>query len=192
MWPSENPWPVTILFVVIATILFIAWAQTKRGWLLYAMLIPGLLTLGAWYYDSIVITEREQVTLDVQGIVRAFQKGDLQKTLSYISDSEPALKALATSAHHLVKLGDDTRLTDIQVEMKPRDQRSVTVFRVNTTLTSSGTSSYQPTMWEAKWQLEKTGWKMYDINYFDPVKGRRAPVSSDWRRYLERSGGGTR
>lgn len=184
MWPSETPWPVIIVCLMLAVGLLIAWSQQKRSWLLVALLVPLLLAIGAWGYDEMVVTEREKVIQDIQGIVRAFQARDLDKTLSYISNSARDLKLLTASAYNLVQLGPDTRITDIQVEILPRNERAKTVFRVNSTLRMASGAKYTPTMWEARWQPEDGDWKMIDIIPCDTVTGKREMIPDDWRRFV--------
>ncbi|WP_437227425.1 hypothetical protein SH661x_000343 [Planctomicrobium sp. SH661] len=184
MWPSENPWPVIIACLIVAIAMLIVWSQRKSGWLLVLVIVPVLVAAGAWTFDQMVVTEREKVTEDVRGIVAAFQSRNLDQTLSYISESARDLKLLAASAYNLVKLGPDTRVTDIQVTMLPRNERAVTVFRVNSTAQASGGASRLNTMWEARWQPENGEWKMIDIIPCDAMTGKREPIPSEWRRAL--------
>jgi len=184
MLPSENPWPIIIACIIVTVGLLIAWSRQKRGWLLLIALIPVVLAIGAWEYDQVVVTPREEVTEDVREIVTAFQQRNLEKTLSYISDSARDLKLLVASAYNLVELGPDTRISDIQVQMLPRNERAISVFRVNSTLRYASGSSYQPTMWEARWQPENNGWKMIDILRRDPVTGEPELIPDQWRRTL--------
>jgi len=183
MNPSENPWPIVIVCLICAVGLLILWSQQKRAGFLFAIPALLLIALGAWSYDQMVVTKTEQVTEDVRGIVTAFQQRDLDRTLSYISNSARDLKLLAASAYNLVQLGPDTRITDIRVEF-PRSERAKTLFRVNSTLQGQGGSSRMSTMWEARWHLENEEWKMIDITQCDPITGERQPLPAEWRHTL--------
>lgn len=184
MLPSENPWPVVIFCLICAVGLLIAWFQTRKKWLLFTLIVPLLLAVGAWEVDQLIVTDREMVTENVYGIVTAFQHRELEKTLSYISNSARDLKLLAASAYNMVELGPDTRVADVKVEMLSGNQRAVTVFRVNSTLKFAGGVSRVATMWEARWQPEQGDWKMIDILQRDPVSGKPEPIPDEWRRSL--------
>jgi hypothetical protein len=186
MMPSENPWPIVIVCAMVVVGLLIAWSQQKRGWLLIATIIPIIVAALAIVRDVMVITDREQLQMNVRDMVGAFQNRDLEKTHSYISNSAPDIKLLVAAAYNLVRLGPDTRVTDIRVEKTSIADRAMTTFRVNSTLqvVPHSTSAYHPTMWEAKWEREPSGWKMIDIQQCDPITGKREPIPSEWRRML--------
>lgn len=184
MLPSENPWPVIIVCLMCAVGLLIAWFQTRRKWMLFSILVPALVAVGAWQLDQSIVTDREKVTENVYGIVAAFQHRELEEMLSYISNSARDLKLLAASAYNMVELGPDTRVADVHVEFLPRNERAVTVFRVNSTLRAAGGVSRVATMWEARWQPEQGDWKMIDIMQRDPVTGKPELIPDEWRRTL--------
>lgn len=184
MMPSENPWPIVIVCAMVVVGLLIGWFQQKRGWLVIATAVPILVAVLALARDVMVVTDREQVRLNVQEMVGAFQARDLDETLSYISDSASDVKLLVAAAYNLVRLGPNTRVTDIRVEKTPLENRLLSTFRVNSTLTVQHNTSYHPTMWEAKWEREPDGWKVIDVQQCDPVTEKRQPIPSELRQRL--------
>ncbi|SFJ55332.1 hypothetical protein [Planctomicrobium piriforme] len=169
MWPSENPWPAVVVCLIAAVALSIAWSQQRRIWLLLAALGALLLGGGAIALDRAVTTPAEIVAENVYGITQAFHDRDLERTRSYISNSAWDVHLLAAEGYNLVQVQDDMRVTDVQVEMLAQNTRARSRFRVNATVNFAGGSSRVATMWEAKWQPEKDGWKMIEIIALDPI-----------------------
>ncbi|WP_437187077.1 hypothetical protein SH668x_000455 [Planctomicrobium sp. SH668] len=184
MWPSETPWPVVIVSMIVAVFILIAWAQTRKSWLLVLLLFPLALSIGAFLYDQAVVTDREQVEANSVQIVREFQARRHKEMISYISNSARDIQLLASAAFNLVQLGPDTRITDVNVDVTNSGDRATSTFRVNTTLSSKAGDMRHSTMWEAKWQPESDGWKMIDIVPCDPITEKRQQIPQEWRRAL--------
>lgn len=173
MWPTENPWPLMILALVAGIACLIGWSQRRQNVLLLAAAACFLLAAGAWLLDLSVVTPREEIRADVYGIVRAFQRRDLERTVSYVSDSAKDLKLIIGTAYNLIEVHDDMRISDVQAELIAQNQRAKTRFRVNATVTHELGSQHVSSLWEARWQREPGGWKMIDIVPFDPITGER-------------------
>jgi hypothetical protein len=173
MWPSENPWPVIFLCVSGAVGLMICWSQFRRRGLLVGAAAAVLLALIAWIYDLQVVTDTEQIRQNVYNITRAFQKRDLDATISYVSPAAKELRLIIGSAFNMVEVHDDMRVTDVRVEVLSNGERAKSRFRVNATITTHAMTQRISSLWEARWQPEEGTWKMIDILQFDPLNGEQ-------------------
>lgn len=173
MWFTETPWPPIFLCGVAAIACVIAWSRRQQGIYLIAVVGLALLSLGIWFVERSIVTERERVEIAVRTLTTAFQQRDLDRTLSQVSKQSPDVRALVAFGYNLVEIGDDMRVSDVRVEMIAGGSRAVSQFRVNGTLTAraGGYSQHQPTRWEARWQLEANEWRMIDIQELDPITG---------------------
>jgi len=173
MWPSENPWPLILLATILGTGSFLVWFQRKDARYLAGTLACLLLSGGAWYLERVWVTPREEVEAAVFGITESFQQGNTERTAGYVSEQAPALRLMIGTAINLIEVRDDMRVSDVLVELYAQNTRAKSRFRVNATVQgrNGGFQQYQPTRWEAKWQLEAGQWKMIDIIELDPITG---------------------
>lgn len=171
MWPTDNPWPAFAVCLLAAVALFMMWSQQRQMKWMFGTIICLILAAASLATDAMVVTPREQVVQNIYAITQAFQKRDLDKTLSFISKSSWDVQLLAAEGYNLVKVHDDMRVTDVQVEMIAKNQRARSRFRVNATLDNPVGTSRVSTMWDAKWQSEPDGWKMIEITALDPITG---------------------
>ncbi|HWL09526.1 MAG TPA: hypothetical protein VNQ76_14045 [Planctomicrobium sp.] len=187
MWPSESPWIILIISLVGVIISIQVW-MTRQHWGALAVAIVCLfLAAGGVIYDQVVVTPREMIGKEILAMTSAFQKRDLDKTLSYISDSAWDVKLLAAEGYNQVELHNDMRVSDIQVEMLAQGQRARAQFRVNTTATyKQGGAGRLATMWESKWQQETDGWKMIEIVALDPLNSQQLPFLESYRERVRR------
>ncbi len=187
MWPSESPWLIIGLSVLGLVICSLTWMSRQHWGAIAAAVGFAILGIGGVVYDQFVVTPREQVEDAILQITGAFQKRDLDRTLSFISDSAWDVRLLAAEGYNLVMVDDGMRVTDIQVETLAQDQRARSQFRVNGNATYKlGGGSRFATMWEAKWERETDGWKMIEIIALDPMTGNQQPFLESHRERVRR------
>jgi hypothetical protein len=193
MWPSENPWPVIVVLLAGAVGLAGAWMQRRRRGLLIGAVLCLLLVPLAWAYERAIVTDRELVADNIRDMARSFQQRDFDRVLDHISKSARDLRLMAGSAFNIVKLGNDLRITDMQVELIAHGDRAKSRFRANGSAESLSpqvpfATQHFATLWEARWQREDGDWKMIDVQQYDPITRAQVDdldlVKSMARQYL--------
>ncbi|MCA8999140.1 MAG: hypothetical protein KDA80_19215 [Planctomycetaceae bacterium] len=191
MWPHENPWPLIFVLGMLATGCFVAWYQRGQGKYLMGIFAAFLLAGLVWYGEKVWVTPRERVEADILAITAAFQQGNLEQTQKFISSQAQDLRRLVQAGLMVADVQDDMRVSDISVEMLSQNTRAKSRFRVNATVKLKANTEfvqYQPTRWEAKWQLEGGEWKMIDIFELDPITGERLDRVDHLRDFLRFQG----
>lgn len=180
MWFTENAWQPMLLFTLLAMIAGMVWYRRLQSRYLIAMVCCLVMVAATWVIERSVVTARERVHDSVVGIVTAFQQRDLDLTVSYVSNQAEDLKTLIGTAHNLVEVKDDMRLTAIETELLNQNTRAKSKFRVNATIKAlhGDYTGYQPTHWEMTWQLEEGEWRMINLLKLDPITGN---VITDFR-----------
>lgn len=173
MWVTEEAWPPMVVCGAVAVLLVIMWAQRRQAKYLLGVVGMAALAAGIWRVEQLIVTERERVSDSIYEITSAFQKRDLTRTLSFVSDRALDLKALVTFGYNVVTVNDDMRVTDVVVEMAGENTRAISRFRVNATVTAGNYSQRTPSRWEARWQLEAGEWRMISIQELDPITGEQ-------------------
>ena len=112
MWLlTENPWPLIIVLSVVAVGLVVSWWTRRDNRLLVATVVVVLLAVGAWELERRIVTEKERLTarvLDLRDAVQA-KDGEFAELFGFFSNSEPALKVMATAGLRLVTFEDRIR-----------------------------------------------------------------------------------
>ena len=180
MWFTENAWQPILLFTLLAMAAGMVWYRRLQSRYLIAMVCCLILIGATWVVERSIVTPRERVHDSVVGIVTAFQQRDLDRTIGYVSNQAKDLKLLIGTAHNLVEVKDDMRLTDINTELLNHDTRAKSKFRVNATVQArqGNYTGHQPTHWEITWQLEGGEWKMINLLRLDPITSN---VITDFR-----------
>lgn len=173
MWFTENAWQPMLLFTLLAMIAGMVWYRRLQSRYLISMTCCLIIVGATWGIERSVVTARERVHDSVTGIVTAFQQRDLDRTVSYVSKQSEDLKLLIGTAHNLVEVKDDMRLTAIETELLNQNTRAKSKFRVNATVKQlhGDYTGHQSTHWETTWQLEEGDWRLINILQLDPVTG---------------------
>ncbi|WP_417848667.1 hypothetical protein [Thalassoglobus sp.] len=188
MWFTENAWQ-PMLFLTLAGMMFgMVWYRRLQTRYLIAMAACFLLVGVTWFVEGAIVTEREKVRNSVVAITTSFQQRNLEQTLTHVSRQARGLQLLISSAHNLVKVRDDMRVTDIEIDLLNDNTRAKTRFRVNATIEAIGQSyvGHQPTRWEATWQLEEGEWRIINILQLDPINGNVITDFSEERNWALR------
>lgn len=177
MLPTENPWPAMIFLLTVAVICLVQWTATRRRLDLLLGVICLLLGGGCYALDICVETTRERITQHIYDVTSAFQKQDVQKTLSYFSVQAPERETIESNLGK-VKVGDDLRITDISVTFKANNSLAISTFRANATISvdlspiPGGNLGHHPSRWELNWQREAGEWKIVKVQRLHPLNGK--------------------
>jgi hypothetical protein len=131
-----------------------------------------LLAAGAIVADWLVVTDREQIEANITGVVRSFEAGDLENTLSYFSRQAACERALVQFALQVVTVTEPLSLKDYQVELHNENSLAISTFRVNGRVHIRGQpAGYHPSQWRATWRKEAGEWRILRIQELDPIRG---------------------
>jgi hypothetical protein len=172
MWFTDTPWPPIFICCVAAAVCGIVWFSTQRakylffafGFLFFSGLIFGL--------ERMVVTEAERIEADVYNVTSAFQKKDLEKTLSFFSEKNLKDRLKVTGAMLLVTVHDDLRVSDVIVTVNENESLATSHFRANASVTMAGygEAGWRPSRWEFTWQQEQDQWRIIKIRRLNPLR----------------------
>ena len=176
MLPTENPWPAMIVLLCMAVVSLVQWGTKRKLKSLLIGLACVLLAAGCYLLDLAVQTPGELITQNVYDLTTAFQKQDVQKTLSYFSPNAKERVVIETSLK-LVQVKDDLRVSDVSVTFKSANSLAISHFRANASVSVSllgvgGDFSYHPSRWELDWQQEAGEWKIVRVHRLNPITGK--------------------
>jgi hypothetical protein len=178
VWFTENPWPPIVIAGLLALIFIVLWRSSGRG--LHLMLAAALIVfcIGTYFAERAIVTEGERLQQRVVELCDAFRQKQREKTLDYVSDSQPALKAIFAAALELVTIQSDFRLSDFQTTLTNENSRAQVHFRANATISVQGFGDvgYQPARLILTFQREKGDWKIIGVDRLNPITGKSMDV----------------
>lgn len=173
MWFTDTPWPPILICSVLGVLLVAAWYPNRRG--IYLLGVVGLIFLSGAIYavEQHIVTEAERIEKSVLDVTRAFERADLEKTLSFFARTDTQDRKDVTAAMLLVEVEEDLRITDLQVKMMENNSRAVSHFRANATIRVLGQvhRGRHPSRWELTWQKEAEDWKIVSVRRLNIVTG---------------------
>ncbi len=169
---TENPWPLTIMFLIVAA--FLAWnamrSGAKRVW--QAAGLMAVLAVIPQVTHRMIETDKEQVAGSIHALADAFVDGDATRALSYFDAGGDISTELVQEAMDKVDV-QTLRIKGVRIEVTGNEATSK--FRANGTVSSkNGGPQTGPTSWLVKWKKEKkTGsrWKIVSGDQLNPVNG---------------------
>lgn len=188
MWLTETAWPLILIFSILGVLCLAGWQAQGRKLYFVGLLVMVLLAGATYWTEAVIVTETERVEQAVYGLVATFQEESQLygatslpsadtplRTLEFISTNAADIQNMARGAMLMVSVGDDMRLTDLQIDMRSNNSRAITHFRVNATVDISafGISQRQPSRWEVTWQREGGEWKVIRVDRLNVVTGER-------------------
>lgn len=173
MWFTETAWPPIAIGIVVILGLVIAWNLTRRGVYLMWALGLAIACVAVYFIEQQIVTEAEKVEAAIYEVTGAFRDDDLERTLSYISPAETAMRFTVTAAMGLYDVEDDLRITDVRVQTRANDTLAVSRFRANATIASrkGGYRGQHPTHWELTWRKIEGEWRITDYQRLHIVTG---------------------
>lgn len=176
MWFTETPWPPILILAIVAAGLVALWTNSGRV-LNLAVAAVLVICCGVVYaIEQRIVTERERVEAAIFGVAEAFRAADTRATLKYISPRAPFelhLGIQSVMGPMEVRVQDELRITDIDIEMLGEESRAKSHFRANGRIYigEHGDVGHQATRWNVTWQKEGGEWRILDVERLDPVRG---------------------
>lgn len=99
----ESPLPILFIGLFVEGLLGVALVHTRRGRLIAPMVIVALLVFGGVLLERLVVTEREQVEMTLDGAVEALNRNDLPAVLDYFTPQATQSRARARWAMERVE-----------------------------------------------------------------------------------------
>jgi hypothetical protein len=179
MWFTENPWPGVVAGGLLALGSFILYANAQRPRYLTAGIIFALLAGLCYLLERSIVTDGERAIAVIEAMANDFQQGS-PRTLDYVSQQSPDLRAAVFAAMSLVKVDDDLRLTDFRVRLTSEASRAHVHFRANATLSvrNVGSVGRQPARFEVTLAREQGDWKLLTVKRLHPIKDEELGLMS--------------
>jgi len=165
MWFTEDAWSPIFLFGAVGLVLaFVAIAQQKMK-LMFVAIAFGLSCGAIYVIEQRIVTDAEQVELQIYDLAADFQRSDLPAVLSHFSPQNKTLTGVATAAVAMVDIDEDYRITDLWVKTKAENTLAESHFRPNVTanVVGFGNVGRQPTRWKVDWRKEAGEWKIVEV-----------------------------
>lgn len=178
MWVTENPWPPIVILVTLAVVLAGVWTQNQRSVFLLGVL--GLLAaaVAVFVIERQIVTESERIEANVEAMVDAAVRGNVDEVVAFISPQENLLRRIVQSGLDLVDVEEDARVTDESVRMTTGGTQAISQFRVNATISLKNPPhrGHHPSRWEMTWRRIGKDWKVVEIRRLNPVTGEEMQV----------------
>lgn len=173
MWFTETAWPPVLICLVAVVLLLAAWMKRQRVGYLVGIVVLVFVAGGLFVVEARIVTDAERLEADIVDWTAAFQREDVDGTLSYIAPQAAAIRAIALAAMDLVNVQDDLRITDVQITIKNEGTRAVSRFRANATVDVKGYGNQgrRPSYWEVTWQKQADQWKVIRVVRLNVVTG---------------------
>jgi hypothetical protein len=152
------------------------WSTSRRAINLAAAALLVVCCGVVYVVEQNVVTERERVEAAVFGVADAFRAADTGRTLDFISPRAMQLKVIVehVMVDMQVRVKDDLRITDVNIEMLNEETRARSHLRANGRIfvpRYGGDVGHQPTRWNLTWQKEGGEWKIINVERLDPIRG---------------------
>ena len=180
MWFTETAWPPIMILTMGAAVMLAMWSSSRGALNLLGAVLMLLSCAVVYVVEQQIETERERVEVAILGVAEAFEAADTGATLDYFSPRAQELRGAIQIAMLVmeVRVQDDLRITDVNIEMLNEESRAKAHFRANGRiyLTEYGDVGHQPTRWNVTWQKEGGEWKIIDVERLDPIRGDPMPI----------------
>jgi ketosteroid isomerase-like protein len=177
MWFTENPWPPMILLALAACVAFGLWMTGRKAKYLALALVMALAMPGVYFVEQAIVTDAETIEADVERLVAAFQRKDLEATLGFFSKQAVGWRNTVTLALTMVTVEDDVSVKDLDVTMFAQNSRADSHFRANGRVSFQGSApSFQPSRWILTWQKEDGAWKIIEVQRLNPIKDEKLQI----------------
>lgn len=174
---SENPWPLILLFIVVAAVGFLSGSAKGRG----VAAVCVLLAIGLFFLERYLISPAEQVESRVAALLTEFKNKDVEGIGEVLSAESQDLKDIAARGLELVELSDTFRISSVVVEVNDNGDSAIAMVRANGELTPirhGGGPRHVPTFWKTMWRTENEVWKLHQVIRLNPANGEEMGILS--------------
>jgi len=161
-----------LLCGAVAAALFALWFANALPKYLKGAVLAMFAAAVIFIAEGMIVTDAERVEAAIYDLAEAFQRQDVDRTLSHISEQAPEERALVSRAIGMVQIEDDLRITDVNVELIADDSRARSTFRANATAQYAGHRDRARTRWLFTWQREEDDWRVIRIERLNVLDDR--------------------
>jgi hypothetical protein len=128
---TEKPVALAVLGAICAIFPLLVFLSRRTLGSLFALAGVLVLTLGLILVERLIVTDREAILTQQQGVLAAVEANDLRKTLTYIDPAAAAVRSDAQTLMPQVKVNRARRLGDVEVKLDPTSNKAdaTTTFR---------------------------------------------------------------
>ncbi len=177
MWFAETPWPPIFLCLVGIAGIFLIWKQNQKKEYLFVMGGLAIACIGIFTMEMAIVTEKERIEQHIHDMVWAFQKQEEEKCKSYLSQQAVPERGKIELALRTVRVHDDLRITDVDIELTNEDSIALSIFRANATVSykmgGAQSGGHHPSRWLFTWRLEAGEWKVTKIEQLELIGDKR-------------------
>jgi ketosteroid isomerase-like protein len=171
-------WPLFFLCLILSAGLFGQWILQRSRRQLMASLVFLAAGCAVILADWLIVTESKRVEAGIYGLAKAFQAGDVDRCVAFISPQDKADRQLVGQAAGMVEIEGPIRISDLSIDMSSAESRAVATFRASATAKFQGHSDRGHTRWELTWQREGNDWKVVRVRRLRFLgEGEASPLS---------------
>ena len=172
-WLLEDPTAVIVVGLLLEVTLAIVLVNTGRARVILLMIAVAVVVGGCVLTEQLVVTEREEIEIVVDGVVDALLVNDLDKVSSFIA---PDSDSLRDQAAHVMRIGriHELKVTDgpditIHELTTPKSADVEMIVRASAGATGGGSlyNAYVAKI-EAKLRLENGQWLFVEATHSRP------------------------
>lgn len=175
-WLLENPVMISIIGVVAAIVLGVAWLQTGKHTILYGIVAVLVFTLVGLVIERMVETDTEAVEGLLTQIARDVQQNDIQAILAHIDPSATFVRAQAEGELPKYKFSEVNIKSNLTITFDNPSDPTEAVTKFNVVVAGSHRDG-SIEMWRvpryAIVTFRKSGerWKVVAYEHHDPQEG---------------------
>ncbi|MEO2008221.1 MAG: hypothetical protein VB878_00870 [Pirellulaceae bacterium] len=174
-WLLEESLYVLLIGVPLTAASAMAWVKTTHRALLWATILMLLLTVGGVAAEQLVVTDREQITAQLEQIAADVQSGDVSAILAHVhSDAvETRERVQSDLRHYIVRTARITKIHEILVfrDRNPAESE----IKLNAVVEVN--QNRAPIAFELTLRWEDERWKVVAYTYQHAMTHLRKPSS---------------
>jgi hypothetical protein len=166
-WVLEESLYVLLLGIPLTAAAAIAWVKITHQALLWVAVLMLLLTIAGVAIEQLVVTDREQITFQLEQIAADVQNGDISTILAHVHADAPETRAMAESnlKHYNVRA---VRITKIHEILVYRDRHPAEAeIKLNAVVDVD--QNHGPFAFTVTLRLDGNRWKIIDYTYADAL-----------------------
>ncbi|MBM83199.1 MAG: hypothetical protein CMJ78_21775 [Planctomycetaceae bacterium] len=178
MWFTETPWPPIVICSIIGAICLVDLTSRRRKISLIGVVLMAVASIAIFIIEEQIVTDSEQVEISVIAMATAFEEGELNACLDYISPQAVQIRGMVQAAFLTVKEVRGLKIKSLSVEMKANSTRAISDFRANADLAIRGYGEIgrRPSRWRFTWRKEDGAWKIVKVVRLNPLTGEEMGI----------------
>lgn len=156
-------WPLFFLCLILGAALLAQWLLQRGRRQIIAAAIFLAAAAAIFLTDRFIITETKRVQANIFDLAAAVQARNVERCLTFISESDTADRQLVGQAARMVEIQGPIRITDLSINMSSAESHAVSTFRATADVKFQNLTNRYPTRWELTWQREANDWKIVRV-----------------------------